>query len=77
MRLIGELSESHPLSQQRIVAVGLLTEHDLSLLGEGFNRAWPIDETPCFEGLIKAIDEADRALSSQQECKIAPQSGQH
>jgi hypothetical protein len=54
------------------VAIGLLTEHDLALLGEGFSRAWPIDETPCFEDLIKAIDEADRALRSQQEREIAP-----
>jgi hypothetical protein len=53
------------------VAIGLLTEHDLALLGEGFNRAWPIDETPCFEELIKAIDEADRALRSQQGCEVA------
>ena len=65
-----------PLSQQRIVAVGLLTEHDLNLLGEGFNRAWPVDETPCFEGLLKAIDDADRALTAGQECKIVPQSGE-
>lgn len=60
------------LSQQRIVAIGLLTEHDLALLGEGFNRAWPIDETPCFEDLIKAIDEADRALCSEQKSEIPP-----
>jgi hypothetical protein len=54
------------------VAVGLLTEHELALLGEGFNRAWPIDETPCFEDLLKAIDEADRAFRSQQESGGAP-----
>ena len=48
--------------QTRIVAVGLLTERDLRLLGVGFSRAWPVDETPCFEGLLEAIDEADRQL---------------
>jgi hypothetical protein len=32
----------------------------LGLLGEGFSRAWPVDETPCFVGLLEAIDEADR-----------------
>ena len=53
-----------------------MTEHDLNLLGEGFNRAWPVDETPCFEGLLKAIDDADRALTAGQECKIVPQSGE-
>ena len=51
----------------RIVAGGLLTEHELKLLGEGFSRAWPVDETPCFEGLIQAIDEADRALRRERE----------
>ena len=51
----------------RIVAVGLLTEHELKLLGEGFSRVWPVDETPCFEGLIRAIDEADRALWRERD----------
>lgn len=44
------------------MAVGLLTEHDLGLLGDGFGRAWPVDETPCFTGLLEAIDDADREL---------------
>lgn len=45
-----------------IVAVGLLTRQELELLGPAFDRAWPVDETPCFSGLIEAIDEADREL---------------
>jgi hypothetical protein len=48
--------------KQRIVAVGLLTEHDLSALGPSFRLAWPIDETPCFDGLLQATDEADRVM---------------
>lgn len=48
------------LTKERIVAVGLLTQRDLNLLGQSFTRAWPIEEAPCFEGLIRAIDEADR-----------------
>lgn len=51
----------------RIVAVGLLTEYELKLLGEGFSRVWPVDETPCFEGLLQAIDEADRELRRERE----------
>ncbi len=50
------------MSEQRIVAVGLLTERDLSSLGKSFNRAWPVDQTPSFAGLLQAIDEADRGL---------------
>ena len=48
--------------QERIVAVGLLTGDDLSLLGPTFDRAWPVEEAPAFNELLRAIDEADRRL---------------
>lgn len=48
--------------QERIVAVGLLTGHDLSLLGPTFDRVWPVEEAPAFNELLRAIDEADRRL---------------
>lgn len=47
------------LTKERIVAIGLLTRQDLDLLGNSFTRLWPVEETPCFESLIKAIDEAE------------------
>lgn len=47
---------------ERIVAVGLLTRHELQLLGPAFDRAWPVEEAPAFNELLKAIDEADRRL---------------
>lgn len=47
---------------ERIVAVGLLTGRDLSLLGPTFDRAWPVEEAPAFNELLRAIDEADREL---------------
>jgi len=47
---------------QHIVAIGLLTQQDLNLLGRGFDRAFPVDPTPCFDDLLQAIDEADRKL---------------
>lgn len=48
---------------ERIVAVGLLTQRDLNLLGPTFERAWPIEEAPSrFEELLHAIDDADRQL---------------
>ena len=46
----------------RIVAVGLLTQRDVEALGSGFKRLFPIDETPCFEDLLRAIDDADRDI---------------
>ena len=47
---------------ERIVAVGLLTTRDLGLLGPAFDRAWPVEEAPSFNELLRAIDEADRRL---------------
>jgi len=50
------------LAQYRIIAVGLLTQQDLDLLGPSFTQAWPVDEGPSFQGLLQAIDEADRQV---------------
>ena len=47
---------------ERIVAVGLLTQRDLSLLGPTFDRIWPVEEAPSFSELLRAIDEADAEL---------------
>ena len=52
--------------KERIVAVGLLTRNDLSLLGPTFDRVWPVDEAPDFDELVRAIDEADRRLEERQ-----------
>ena len=49
-------------SDGSVVAIGLLTQRDLDLLGPAFARLWPIEETHCFDGLLVAIDEADRAI---------------
>ena len=59
------------MSDRQIVAIGLLTAHELQLLGVGFSRAWPIDDTPCFEGLLKAIDDAERELWRDRDKKSA------
>lgn len=50
------------MNDERIIAVGLLTRRDVAILGESFTRLWPVDESPCFEGLLEAIDEADREV---------------
>ena len=46
--------------QERIVAIGLLTKQDLSLLGPTFDRAWPVEDAWSFTELLRAVDEADR-----------------
>jgi hypothetical protein len=51
-----------PDMNERIVAIGLLTKRDLTLLGPAFDRAWPVEEAPEFDDLIRAVDEADRKL---------------
>jgi hypothetical protein len=63
------------LTEERIVAVGLLTQREVELLGHGFSRLWPIDETPCFTELIKAIDDADRQLEQEHKVKSQPVTG--
>jgi hypothetical protein len=52
------------LPQDRIVAVGLLTKHDLNVLGPTFDRAWPVEEAPSFSELLRAIDDADQKLGT-------------
>ena len=52
---------------ERIVAVGLLTQRELNLLGPSFERAWPVEEAPEFSELLRAIDDADRRLQEQGE----------
>jgi len=54
------------LAKERIVAVGLLTQREVELLGHGFSRLWPVDETPCFQDLLQAIDDADLELSKAE-----------
>ena len=49
------------MKDQRIIAVGLLTARDLEVLGQGFTRVFPIDDTPCFAELLSALDQADRS----------------
>lgn len=55
------------MPKKRIVAVGLLTRGDLSKLGPDFDRAWPVDETPCFGELLQRIDDADREIRRHRD----------
>jgi hypothetical protein len=51
---------------ERIVAVALLTERDLGLLGPAFDRAWPVEEATSFEELLRAIDDSERRLKQPE-----------
>ncbi len=48
------------MRNEQFVAVGLLTRRDLDVLGSGFRRAYPLDETTDFSELLQRIDEVDR-----------------
>jgi hypothetical protein len=50
---------------ERIVAIGLLTQRDLNLLGPTFERTWPVEDVPAFEDLLRAIDDADKRLKER------------
>jgi hypothetical protein len=56
---------NHQMSE-RIVAIGLLTKRDLSLLGPAFDRVWPVENAPRFDDLLRAIDEADRGFKERR-----------
>jgi len=48
--------------REKIVAIGLLTQKELGLLGPTFDRAWPLDRAPKFDDLLKAIDAAEEKM---------------
>ena len=54
------------MEHDRIVAIGLLTRKDLSLLGPAFDCAWPVDESCEFRELLEQIDEADGLLQEPE-----------
>lgn len=55
--------------QDRIVAIGLLTQRDVFALGHDLSRVYPIDEMPCFGSLLGAIDDADRAFHRARDAQ--------
>lgn len=56
--------------EDKIVAIGLLTRRDLEMLGSAFSRVFPLDENSGFDGLLIAIDEADRTLRQARDARV-------
>jgi hypothetical protein len=52
---------------RKFVAVALLTQNDLDLLGSGFRTAFPIDSHGSFDDLLRAIDTAEAQLSAASD----------
>ena len=53
-------------TSREVVAVGLLTQRDLDILGSGFRRAIPLEEAGDFDSLLAAIDEAERRSAGRE-----------
>ncbi len=47
------------MTKDRIVAVGLLTQRDLDVLGTGFHRLFSVDDDDAFADLIAQLDRID------------------
>ncbi|WP_174279773.1 hypothetical protein [Sphingomonas bacterium] len=50
-----------PPSSDRIVAVGLLTQRDVDMLGSGFRRLFPVAEDRSFDDLLRRLDAIERS----------------
>ncbi|MCW4463511.1 hypothetical protein OK349_17520 [Sphingomonas sp. BT-65] len=55
--LVG--SPEVPMGKDRIVAVGFLTDADLRLLGERFDRYFPVEQEDVFADLIAELDKVE------------------
>lgn len=44
------------MTSERIVAVGLLTEEDVAVLGKGFKRLFPLPNDGVFDELLAKLD---------------------
>lgn len=49
------------------MAVGLLTQRDLTALGPTFDRVWPVNRAADFAELLRAIDDAEQKLKLDQQ----------
>jgi hypothetical protein len=47
------------MKEDPIVAVGLLTQHDLDVLGQGFKRSYRVRGVEGFEDLLEKLDEVE------------------
>jgi hypothetical protein len=52
------------------VASDLLIQRNLELLGQRSTRLWPVDETPCFQGLLEAMDKGDPGRQDQNRPRV-------
>ncbi len=56
----GNQEDDVAANDDRVIAVGLLTQSDLDRLGQGFRRIFPIPDAGDFDDLIQALDQISR-----------------
>jgi hypothetical protein len=54
--LRGYLIRRVRMGVDKVVAVGLLTQRDLDVLGAGFARMYPVERCELFQELIEKLD---------------------
>ena len=47
------------MPNDRIVAIGLLSQRDLEILGDGFNRCFPVEHDDLFDDLLAKLDRVE------------------
>jgi hypothetical protein len=47
------------MTKDRIVAIGLLTSLELEMLGERFNRFFPVEQDSLFDDLLIQLDQVE------------------
>lgn len=46
------------MPDERIVAIALLTQTNLDMLKGSLKKVFRVDDTPCFDDLLKKLNEA-------------------
>ena len=53
--------------EEAVVALALLTQTELTRLGQTFARFCPLEDPSAFDKLLEAIDQADEAWARNHE----------
>jgi len=59
--------------ERTFVAVGLLTQNDLDLLGSGFRTAFPVEQCAVFDELLRRIDDAEAEAEASAKMNASRQ----
>ncbi len=60
-------SAAQNVVDEPIVAIGLLTERQMGMLGSAHSYVWPVADESCVTDLLKAIDQARLGVGQEQD----------